>query len=73
MNLIDISDCYFAFFKWFNHLKLLKIQILGYVIMPNHFHGILFIPDEFPKSLNYVVSNGKRFIAYKIIKQLKLS
>ena len=40
--------------------------------MPNHFHGIFFIPDNYDKTINQVIANGKRFIAYEIIKQLKI-
>ena len=37
--------------------------------MPNHVHVMLHFP-EMLKSLNNVVSNCKRFIAYEIIKRL---
>jgi hypothetical protein len=38
--------------------------------MPNHFHAILCFREE-KFDLNKVVSNGKRFIAYEIIKRLE--
>jgi hypothetical protein len=41
------------------------------VIMPNHFHGILFLSEEINSSINRIVSNGKRFISYDIIKRFK--
>ena len=38
--------------------------------MPNHVHCILFFPtDDF--DLNKIVGNGKRFMAYEIIKGLQ--
>jgi REP element-mobilizing transposase RayT len=38
--------------------------------MPNHVHCILFFPaDDF--NMNIIVSNGKRFITYEIIKRLE--
>lgn len=37
--------------------------------MPNHVHVLLHFP-EMPKSLNTIIGNGKRFIAYEIIKRL---
>ena len=39
--------------------------------MQNHVHGILFFPVE-DYNLNKIVSNGKRFIAYELIKRLGL-
>jgi hypothetical protein len=38
--------------------------------MLNHVHCILFFPSEGYNS-NKIVSNGKRFIAYEIIKRLE--
>lgn len=40
--------------------------------MPNHFHVILYFLEE-KFDLNKVIGNGKRFIAYEIIKRLKES
>jgi len=41
-----------------------------YVIMPNHLHCILFFPTQ-GFSLNKIVSNAKRFMAYELIRRLK--
>ncbi len=38
--------------------------------MPNHIHCILFFPTD-QYDLSKIVANGKRFIAYEIIKRLK--
>ena len=43
---------------------------MGYVIMPNHVHVLLYF-SEMPKSLNIVIGNAKRFMAYEIIKRLE--
>jgi REP element-mobilizing transposase RayT len=40
--------------------------------MPNHAHLLLYFP-EMKKSLNSIVSNGKRFIAYEMVNRLKKS
>ena len=40
--------------------------------MPNHIH-ILFYMDSNAPALNKLISNGKRFLAYEIIKRLKQS
>jgi hypothetical protein len=38
--------------------------------MPNHVHALInFVNSE--KSINTIVSNGKRFMAYEIIKMLE--
>ena len=38
--------------------------------MQNHLHFIIYL-DESTKSLNYIVSNLKRFWAYEIVKRLE--
>lgn len=38
--------------------------------MPNHVHCILFFPGD-NYNLNKIISNGKRFITYEIIKRLE--
>jgi len=35
--------------------------------MPNHVHALLYVP-EMKKSLNIIIGNAKRFMAYEIIK-----
>ncbi len=42
----------------------------AYVIMPNHLHCILFFPEK-GFSLNAIVGNGKRFMAYEIVERLQ--
>ncbi len=38
--------------------------------MPNHVHVLLHFL-QIPKSLNMVIGNAKRFLAYEIVKRLK--
>lgn len=45
-------------------------QVLGYTIMLNHVHLLLFFNGG-EQSLNTVSGNGKRFIGYQIIKRLQ--
>lgn len=71
LNLIDQSDAYHSFYKWFDYIKLIKVHSIGYVIMPNHFQGIFYITDDCADSINQILANGKRLIAYDIIKGLK--
>ncbi len=58
-------------YRWFDYLHQNKLaEVKSFVIMPNHFHAILQLTQT-DKSLNKVVANGKRFIAYEIIKRLQ--
>ena len=67
--LIEFTDGYDLVYKWFEYLKSKNIEVVGYVIMPNHIHCVLSFPEK-GFSLNTVVSNAKRFMAYEIIKRL---
>ena len=71
LPLIQESDSYHSFYNFFRHLKEIKVPLLGYVIMPNHFHGLMFILERSSKSLDKIVSGGKRFLADDIVKNLK--
>ena len=71
MHLFDITHSYDTVYNWFNILKeQMNIETIGYVIMPNHVHCILYFPDE-NFDLNKLLSNGKRFIAYEIVSRLQ--
>ena len=70
MNLFEEAKAYSSVYTWFEHLIEDDCQILGYVIMPNHIHCLLF-PRNPEKVLNTLVGEGKRFMAYKIIGNLK--
>ena len=50
----------------------MNIKTTAYTMMPNHVHCILFLPTE-DFNLNKIVGNGKRFIAYEIIKRLEVA
>ena len=71
MHLFEMSKTYDAVYKWFKVLKdTYNCDVLAYVIMPNHMHCILYFKDE-GFELNKIISNGKRFIAYEIVKRLE--
>lgn len=70
LQLFKEADAYDAVYKWFDHLYKNNIYVIGYVIMPNHVHVLLYLP-EMPKTLNTLIGNAKRFIAYEIIKRLE--
>ena len=67
--MFEESDGYEAVYKWFNYLKENYCYILAYVIMPNHLHVLLY-PTNPDLSLNKLVGNGKRFMAYDIVSRL---
>ena len=67
MHLIEKAQAYAAFYKWFDYLSSIQAKLLGYVIMPNHFHGIIYLDENCTKSINTIVANAKRFIAYYIV------
>ena len=70
LPLIDKVTGYDIVYNWFDHLKEKGHFINGYVIMPNHVHALIsFINTK--QSINTIVGNGKRFMAYQIIQRLQ--
>ena len=70
MALFYMTNSYDIVYKWFIILNEKKIEVVGYVIMPNHVHCILYFPET-GFNLNNIVFNGKRFMAYEIINRLE--
>jgi REP element-mobilizing transposase RayT len=70
MPLLQVSDSYDLVYKWFDYLKVQGHKINGYVIMPNHVHSLISF-KETSQSINTVIGNDKRFIAYDILKRLR--
>jgi len=70
LPLFEITKGYDAVYKWFDYLKTKGHLVKGYVIMPNHLHVLIDFGIS-TKSINTIVSNGKRFMAYKIVERLK--
>ena len=69
MPLFQITDGYSAVYTWFDYLKQAGHYIAGYVIMPNHAHVLIaFSASQTP--ITTVVANGKRFMAYELVKRL---
>lgn len=70
LPLFEITNSYDTVYKWFDHLSTKGHKLKGYVIMPNHLHVLIdFGASE--KNINTIVSDGKRFMAYKIVERLK--
>ena len=70
LSLFAITNCYDAVYKWFDYLKGKNHFIKGYVIMPIHLHVLIEFAAS-ARSVNTIVSNGKRFMAYEIVKRLQ--
>ncbi|MBA3649881.1 MAG: transposase [Chitinophagales bacterium] len=70
LPLFEITALYDYIYDWFARLRKDSNQLIGYVIMPNHIHLLLFIPDR-SKPVNDIIKEGKRFMAYEIVKWLK--
>jgi REP element-mobilizing transposase RayT len=70
LPLIDKTNGYDIVYNWFDHLKGKGHYINGYVIMPNHVHALISFIDT-KQSINTIIGNGKRFMAYEIIERLK--
>ena len=76
LSLFEITKGYDVVYKWFDHLKGKGHYIVGYVIMPacpvgrpNHIHALIGFSNS-KISINTIIGNGKRFMAYEIIKRL---
>lgn len=68
--LIELTNSYDLVYNWFDVLKKYGHIINAYVIMPNHLHCLLFYSGGRP-TLNTVIGNGKRFMAYEIVNRIK--
>ena len=69
LPLIELADGYNTVYNFFTVLGNQHHTVLGYVIMPNHLHILLHYSGG--KSLNTVIGNGKRFMAYEIVNLLE--
>jgi REP element-mobilizing transposase RayT len=70
MPLIELTNSYDLVYNWFDYLKSKEHYITGYVIMPNHVHALIGFQNA-GKSINKIVGDGKRFIAYEIVNRLQ--
>jgi REP element-mobilizing transposase RayT len=71
INLFEITQSYDLVYNWFDILVKNGNKIYAYVIMPNHVHVIIAFKNTENKSIDTIVGNGKRFMAYEIVKRLK--
>ena len=67
-QLIDQTNSYDLVYSWFDYLKKQNHRIAGYVIMPNHLHALIDFSAT-AKKINTIIGDGKRFMAYRIVKR----
>jgi hypothetical protein len=70
LPLFTHTNSYDIVYKWFDYLIAEGHFICGYVLMPNHLHVLIGFRCV-SKRIQTVVSNGKRFMAYELIKRLE--
>ena len=70
LPLIEITNSYDLVYKWFDYLKTKGHLVTGYVVMPNHVHALIYF-SKTEKPINKIVADGKRFMAYKIVKRVE--
>jgi putative transposase len=71
MHLFEITHSFDLVYNWFKVLKVkYNCDVIAFVIMPNHLHCILYFKAA-GFELDKIVANGKRFMAYEIVKRLK--
>jgi REP element-mobilizing transposase RayT len=69
LPLFEMVNGYDAVYKWFDVLKQQGHHVAGYVIMPSHVHALIAF-SETGTLINTIVANGKRFMAYDLVKRL---
>ena len=67
LPLIELADAYDLVYKWMHIAYFKGYRFFGHVIMPNHFHFIIRVADG--GTINTLLANGKRFMAYEIIRK----
>src|SRR5258706_14134752 len=70
LSLFEIANAYSCVYNWFDVLKKEGHYIIGYTIMPNHLHAVIAFVNR-GKSINTIISNGKRFMAYNLVDKLE--
>lgn len=70
ISLFEITNLYDEIYGWFNILVNNAHQIAGFVIMPNHLHLLIHVTHS-TRTINTLLANGKRFLAYEIVNRLE--
>jgi REP element-mobilizing transposase RayT len=70
LPLFELTQTYDAVYRFFSILNEKAHQTLGYTTMPNHVHLLLHFRGGV-QTLNTMIGNGKRFIGYELVNQLR--
>lgn len=70
LPLFKLINGYEIVYNWFDHLKSQGHYVTGYVIMPDHLHAVIGFRNT-GKTINSVIGNGKRFMAYELVSRLR--
>ena len=70
LPLLEGTEIYDYLHFWFEKMEQKGCKLSGYVIMPNHLHLIIYY-DSINHTLNQIIAEEKRFLAYEIVKRLK--
>jgi REP element-mobilizing transposase RayT len=68
LPLIERSNAYGHIYDWMHIARSKGVRIFGYVIMPNHVHMVIHAPAGL--SVNALLANAKRFLAYEVRSRL---
>ncbi len=71
LPLIERTKAYDRIYNWMHIATGKGFSILGYVIMPNHVHLLIHAPEG--ASINALLANAKRFLAYDMLDRLHAS
>lgn len=64
LPLIERTATHDHMYNWMHWAHAKGFRIFGYVIMPNHVHLVIHAPEGM--SINRLLANAKRFLAYEI-------
>lgn len=70
LPLFEQSNTYDVVYNWFDYFKSKGHYVNAFVIMPNHLHAIISFSHS-EQTINTIIGNGKRFMAYEIVKRMK--
>src|SRR5437762_945106 len=70
ISLFEHTNFYNKIYDWFNFLTERGDHIIGYCIMPNHLHCLIYLQQQSPV-INDVIGEAKRLMSYSIVSRLK--
>ena len=71
LPLIEETQLFDHLYEWMALMHEKGCRMTCYVLMPNHIHFMLFVPEGM--TINSILANMKRFAAYEVVKRLRTS